>query len=149
MLAPDSMDICAQIKAARDCGVIRCAHVPGSFDLGQLAEHVGLATTPEALHEITATTARRLCVRILTHDRAYVGDLGAPAIAERLVETYFSAFPTPRHRYFTNTSADPAITDKWGRWLDSWAPFTKATFDTGVLIVGPAMCGVLWVEDED
>lgn len=147
MLAPDSMDICAQIKLARDCGVVRCEYVPGSFDLGQLAEHAGLATTPDTLHEITATTARRLCVRILTHDLAYTSDLVAPAIAERLIEAYFSAFPTLRHRYFTNTSADPSSPDR--SWLDSWCPFTKATFDTGVLIVGPALCGVLWVEDED
>ena len=31
----------------------------------------------------------------------------------------------------------------------SWNPATEATFDTGVLAVGPTGCACFWVEDED
>ena len=141
------MDICTQIKAARDCGVVHCAYLRGSLSLLELAERSGLAATSETYREIPAATARWLAVRILTHDLAYKCDLLPPAIAERLVETYLAAFASPGHRYFTNTQGDPSSADRF--WCESWAPATQATFDTGVLILGPTMAGVLWVEDED
>jgi hypothetical protein len=32
---------------------------------------------------------------------------------------------------------------------DSWTPATAATFDMGVLVIGAAKVGCLWVEEED
>lgn len=127
------MDICTQIKAARDCGVVHCAYLRGSLSLVELAEHSGLDATPESYREIPAATARRLAIRILTHDLAYQCELVTPAIAERLVETYLAAFAAPGHRCFTNVLGDPSSAERF--WLDSWAATTRATFDAGVLIV--------------
>jgi hypothetical protein len=141
------MDICSQIKAARDCGVVHCAYVRGSLSLVELAARSGLDATPDIYREIPAATARRLAVRILTHDLAFQCELVTPAIAERLVETYLSAFAAPGHRYFTNVLGDPSTAERF--WLDSWAAATRATFDAGVLILGPKLAGILWVEDED
>jgi hypothetical protein len=36
-----------------------------------------------------------------------------------------------------------------GRSFNSWDPATDATFDMGVLVLGAAKSGCLWVEDED
>lgn len=141
------MDICTQIRAARDCGVVHCAYVRGSLSLVELAERSGLAATSETYREIPAATARWLAVRILTHDLAYQCELVTPEIAERLVDAYFAAFAAPGHRYFTNLQGDRSNPDR--SWLDNWAPATRATFDAGVLILGPKLAGILWVEDED
>jgi len=131
------MDICTQIKAARDCGVVHCAYVRGSLSLVELAEHSGLATTPGTYREIPAATARRLAIRILTHDLAYQCELVSPVIADRLVDSYLSAFAAPGHRYFTNVLGDPSSAERF--CLDSWAAATRATFDAGVLILGPEL----------
>jgi hypothetical protein len=66
-----------------------------------------------------------------------------------LADRFLASFGTDGVHYFTNADfgarADPAFTlSSFG-----WNPVTAATFDTGVLVVGPRRCGCLWVEDED
>jgi hypothetical protein len=52
--------------------------------------------------------------------------------AEQLTERFFAQFGAGA-RFVTN----------------NWCPATDATFDGGVLVIGPQRSGCLWVEDED
>jgi hypothetical protein len=63
--------------------------------------------------------------------------------AKQLLLRFFSFFAADC-QFFTNAS----FNNDYSR-IKSWNPITKATFDTGVVIVNTHRIGILWVEDED
>ncbi len=73
----------------------------------------------------------------------------APALAEALVHRFFAAFGDADLRFFTNGTFHEAPGERLTYSGVSWQPATEATFDTGVLVLGPVASGALWVEDED
>ncbi len=58
-------------------------------------------------------------------------------------------FGTGGVRFFTNGTFHEPPEAQRIRSGASWTPVTPATFDTGVLVMGPRCSGCLWVEDED
>jgi hypothetical protein len=102
----------------------------------------GLSTDLLCYHEIGGSTARAIAVHVLNRDLAYHTEVMPTDDAIELVSLFFELYCGPSGRFFSNGdfSQKPAA---------SWMPATEATFDTGVLIVGSARSGCLWVEDED
>lgn len=144
-----TMDICEEIQTARSAGFVRCCIAPGVATLEQLAADSGLSTGSQLYHEIRADAARRLAFLILTKDLAYDCVVVAPALADSLLERFFAVFGSHDVRYFTNGTFHEAPAENPTHSGVTWQPATAATFDTGILIVGPIASGVLWVEDED
>lgn len=134
------MDIVAEIRAARGA---RCGYSAGGAGTG-LAAEFGLAPDPASYREIEAATARRLIELILHRDLAYHAEIMPAARAAELADRFLASFGTDGVHYFTNGNCAEQGGRNW-----SWNPVTAATFDTGVLVVGPRRCGCLWVEDED
>ena len=133
----------AEIHAARTDGVVRCGYSTRS-DPMELAAEFGLAADPARYREIDAATARRLVEIILHRDLAYDAEIMPAGRAAALADRFLSSFGTEGVRYFTNGTCAEHDGRNWG-----WNRVTSATFDTGVLVVGPRRCGCLWVEDED
>ena len=107
-----------------------------------VARAFGLSTDPSCYHEVVESTARAIAVHVLTRDLAYHSEVIPTDDALELVSLFFELCRGPSGRFFSNGdfSLKPPA---------SWIPATEATFDTGVLIVGSARSGCLWVEDED
>jgi hypothetical protein len=63
---------------------------------------------------------------------AYDAEVMPSTQAAQLCDRFFDQFGGGS-RYFTN----------------NWCPATGATFDEGILVLGPHCSGCLWVEDED
>ncbi|MFO1054393.1 MAG: hypothetical protein U1F36_19405 [Planctomycetota bacterium] len=143
------MSICDEIRGVRTAGVVRCGFSQGGSSLNQLAAEFGLSSASECYHEIDANAARRLAFLILTQDLAYNAALVDPALASSLVDQFFAAFGSRDVHYFTNGTFHEAPGEKATFSGVTWQPATAATFDTGVLIIGPVASGTLWVEDED
>jgi hypothetical protein len=137
-----SEDIATEIRAARGLDV-RCGYSTHPALTG-LAIEFGLAADPEYYQEIDAAAARRHLELILHHDLAYRVQHMPIARAAELTARFLAPFGTERVRYFTNATDFDATGQNW-----AWNPVTTATFDTGVLVVGPQLSGCLWVEDED
>lgn len=142
------MNVAEEIKAARSCGVVRCGIASGCPSLEVLAAEFGLSTDTACYHEISAAAALRLALLILTKDLAYGADILQPPLANSLAERFFAEFGAVGVRCFTNGNFGET---RWPATSASaaWHPATSATFDTGLLILGPVASGVLWVEDED
>jgi hypothetical protein len=137
------MDIVAEIHAARTCGVVHCGYSAGGAGVG-LAAEFGLTSDHASYREIDAATARRLLEVILHRDLAYNDEIMPAARADELAGRFLASFGTVGVHYFTNGNCAEQDGRNW-----SWNSVTAATFDTGVLVVGPRRCGCLWVEDED
>ncbi|MFO0797040.1 MAG: hypothetical protein U0804_06150 [Gemmataceae bacterium] len=140
------MDVVAEILAAR--GDARCGYSAGGAGVG-LAAEFGLAPDADRYREIDAATARRLIELVLHRDLAYRYELMPAARAVDLADRFLAPFGTDGVRYFTNAMFDEKAEPMFTLSSFGWNPVTAATFDTGVLVVGPRRCGCLWVEDED
>ena len=126
-----------EILAARWCGVVRCGVSAYSHrELSQLAAEFGLRDDPDAFRELSAAAAEELIKSVLHKDMAYGQPIMPEQQAARLTREFFAQFGADA-RFYSNG------------WPLSWTPATDATFDTGVLVIGPQRCGCLWVEDED
>ena len=143
------MNLCDEIRAARCAGLVRCSISPGSRTLGQLTAESGLSPDRQIYHEISAADARQLAYLILVQDLAYGTALVDPALANSLLDRFFAAFGSRDVQFFTNGTFHLVPESKAPCNGVTWQPATSATFDTGVLILGPIASGVLWVEDED
>lgn len=144
------MNIADEIIAARNCGVVHCglsSHV--SLSLSQLASEFELAPEPANYREIDAASARWLMEMILNQDMAYNAEIMPADRARGLADRFLSQFREQEARFFTNGSFHEKRGPKLTWSGVSWNPATQATFDTGVLILGPQCSGCLWVEDED
>ena len=76
---------------------------------------------------------------MLSTDLAYGSKIMPPDRAAGLWQQFLAAFEEQDIRFVTNGTADGS----------SWGPATSSTFDQGVLVIGPARVGCLWVEGED
>jgi hypothetical protein len=127
------MAIAEDIIAARRYGAVHCglSSLPSPV-ISELAREFGLRDVPEAYREIDERSARESVQRLLHRDQAYSAEIMTEQEAARLTEAFFAQFGAGS-RFFTN----------------NWCPATDATFDEGVLVMGPQGCGCFWVEDED
>lgn len=141
-----SADVIAEILAAR--AGARCGYSAGGAGAG-LAAEFGLASDPDCYREIDAATARRLIELVLRQDLAYLTELIPLTRAVDLADRFLAPFGTDGVRFFTNAMFDEKAEPMFTLSSFGWNPVTAATFDTGVLVVGPQRCGCLWVEDED
>jgi hypothetical protein len=145
-----AVNVIDEILAARRYGVIHC----GTFSrqvlsLAELAREFGLSGDAAHYREIDAASARRLAELVLHVDLAYKMAIMPAARAGELADRFLSQFANGAVRYFTNGTFHelPGARADWSG--TSWDPVTDATFDTGVLVLGPEYSGCLWVEDED
>jgi hypothetical protein len=140
------MTVVEEIIAARRCGVVRCglsSKQPRSVT--ELATEFGLEPDPCNYREIEEADARRLIVLVLRQDLAYDSQLMSIENATKLADRFLEQFGTGETRFYTNgTFYEPVP-----RRTTTWNPATSATFDTGVLVLGAAVSGCLWVKDED
>ena len=145
------MGVAEDIIAARDHGAVRCGlSSQRSPAVPELAREFGLRDQPSCYKEIDEEAARHLIGLVLQRDLAYNAEVMPGASAVELADRFLAQFG-PGTRYFSNgTWHLPSIVRADGVIHGaSWDPVTAATFDTGVLAIGPQCSGCLWVEDED
>ena len=126
-----------------------CEKVFNNID--DAAREFGLRPIGDNWRGIDRDTAARVLFALLIHDMAFSSPRMSEEVAVRACEEFLSNF-SPDSWFFTN-----------GQWEDgrtksehgncsfgpSWTPATDATFDGGVIVLGHARSGVLWLEDED
>ena len=133
------MDICDRIRRARLAGKTHCGIVNGRMAVVEAARTFGLADDSAIFRSIGPAEADAIAIRILHTDLAYGSKIMALARATHLWKRFLEAFEGQDVEFATNAGSDAC----------SWMPATKATFDLEVLVIGTAMAGCLWVEDED
>jgi hypothetical protein len=134
------MQICEQIRAERRFGKILCGVVDGRMTIIEVARAFGLADDSAIYRPIDRTGADTLARRILQTDLAYRSEIMDASRAARLWEQFMAMFDEQDVKFATNVISPT-------NW--NWAPATSATIDMGVLVIGSARAGCLWVEDED
>ena len=143
--------ICEDIIDARNCGHVRCGlSALAEPTVTDLAREFRLRDDATIYKEIDATAASRLIQTILQKDMAYGCRIMSTELSAELAAAFMQQFGSGA-RYFTNgtyhvqrVQLSPTV------WTGpSWDPATEATFDTGVLVIGQAGSGCLWIEDED
>jgi hypothetical protein len=92
---------------------------------------------------VNQTAAKKILTLIMTKDLAYGGEIMSLPVAAALIVKLFNLFPGDR-QFFTNASFENDYTS-----ISTWDSITKATFDTGIIIVGNNRIGILWAKDED
>ena len=146
------MGVAEDIIAARIYGVVRCGLSAQATPptIPDLAGEFGLADQPSFYREIEETAARYLIRTVLHRDMAYNAEVMPAALAVELADRFLAQFG-PGTRYFSNGSwhLPPVVRPDGVVCGPSWDPVTPATFDTGVLAIGPERSGCLWIEDED
>lgn len=118
--------------------------------VSELAREFGLFDGDACYKEIDQESARRLVEAVLWRDMAYNSELMPRAQAQQLASQFLANFDSSA-RYFSNGTwheEGNTFTGGSGSGI-GWDPVTSATFDTGVLVIGPDRSGCLWVEDED
>lgn len=138
------MDVVAAILSERDAGVVRCGiSAVATPKLSRLAEEFGLNSDSSLYAPIDARSAF-VRVRSLLHEGlATRSEILPLARASELAAQFLALFGTEGVRYFSNGELDGEF------HLSRWDPVTEATFDTGVLVLGPHRSGCLWVLEED
>jgi hypothetical protein len=94
-------------------------------------------------------SAMRLIQLILHEDLAFETAIIPTDLAAELAQRYLTQFGIVGARYYTNGDFYEDSATRPGGTSHSWSPTTEATFDTGVLVIGPVRSGCIWVEDED
>jgi hypothetical protein len=133
------MDICAQIRTERQAGKTRCSVADGCMTIGEAAGIFGLDQDVTIYRPIARSEADEIATHVLHADLAYGLDIMSRARAADLWRQFMALFDGQDVRFVTNVSSQ----------LNSSNPATEATFDMGVLVLGTAKVGCLWVEDED
>jgi hypothetical protein len=87
---------------------------------------------------------------VLARDLAYDRELMDESKARALADEFLRQFG-PNARFFTNREfrRQAADASEWVQRTAEWDPVTRATFDTGVVVVDVDRAGLLWFEDED
>ena len=144
------MCVADEIQSAREAGVVHCGlSSQASPSVPELAAEFGLSRDPGVYREIDAAAARRLVQLILHQDMAYNSEIIPLPHAAELADRFLDQFGIDGVRFYTNGTFHEARGPNLTWSGASWNPATKATFDTGVLVVSPKCRGCLWVEDED
>jgi hypothetical protein len=145
------MGVAEDIIAARIYGAVRCGlSSQPAPTLMELAREFGLREEQACYQEIDESAARRLIHLVLHRDLAYNAEIMPEARAAELADGFLGGFGAGT-RYFSNGTWHLPPVARSDRVVQgaSWEPVTAATFDTGVLAIGPERSGCLWVEDED
>ncbi len=141
------MSVVDEILTAHDhgarCGVSAATN-PSVVDV---AAEFGLRAERRVYREIDAATARAVVCHVLSRGLVYHTRYMSPDEADRLAAAFLDLFG-PAALYFGNGWRPPDVPGE-RMMSNSWTPATDATFDTGVVVVGPERSGCLWVEDED
>ena len=115
--------------------------------LTELLPLFGVPSQKQALLRVSEALALQIARSILHKDIAYHTEIMTMARADELARKFMARFHSAPQDYFSNGSFthhdDGSVT------LSSWNPLTKATFDTGIIVVDAGHVGCLWVEDED
>ena len=142
------MGVCDEIVEIRDarCGLSSLT----SPIIPELAREFGLSDQQWRYKEIGEDDGRKLVHTLLHRDLAYNAELMSAAQAEELGNRFLGQFG-PGTRYFTNGTWHTlsTIRSDGAAAVTSWDPVTSATFDMGILAIGPERSGCMWVEDED
>mgnify|MGYP003449637047 FL=1 len=137
-----------QIRTERGSGKVHAVieardHRP----VTELLPLFGLSSQQPALLRVSESLALQIARSILHKDIAYHTEIMPLARAGELARKFLASFQSPPVDCFSNGSFthhdDGSVT------LSSWNPLTKATFDTGIIVVDAGHVGCLWVEDED
>ena len=146
------MTVADDIVGGRIYGVVRCglSEKAAPPTLAELVRQFGLGDDPASYKEIDETAARYLIHLVLHRDMAYNAEVMPLARAVELADQFLAQFG-PDTRNFSNGSwhLPPVVRPDAVACGPSWNPVTTATFDTGVLAIGQARSGCLWIEDED
>jgi hypothetical protein len=105
----------------------------------EIARVFGLADDSRIYRSIGIIEAGEIVAHVLCADLAYGSVMMSVSRAADLWKQFLALFDGEGIKFVTNA----------GTQLDSWDPATQATFDMGVIVVGTAKAGCLWVEDED
>jgi len=130
----------AEIVRLRTTGRVHCGII-STNNIIDIANAFGLSTDSKTYNEIDAETACHILTEILHSDLAYNSEIMPLQKAAELASRFLKQYPERDCRFFTNGSLFLKANVK------SWNPATDATFDTGVIVLGPNNSGCLWVED--
>ncbi|KAB8331940.1 hypothetical protein SD80_020695 [Scytonema tolypothrichoides VB-61278] len=93
--------------------------------------------------EVNQEEAQKILSFVMTKDLAYSVPLMSLEEAENIIVKLFDFFPG-YCKFFTN-----ALFRNNYSGISAWDSITKATFDTGIIVVSHKRIGILWVKDED
>lgn len=111
--------------------------------LDDVARLSGLEELGRGWVEVDERLAREFLTAILHKDLAYKVEVMPEARAHWLSEEFLRSFGEHGSRFATNIADVPSSSPF------AWTPATEFTFDAGVVVLGPAAAGLLWVADED
>jgi hypothetical protein len=133
------MSIFNQIQSERRSGRTKCGVVAGKLTLVELVRAFELSNDIAIYRSVERVEADAIATHILEIDLAYGLRIMTPPRAMELWQGFMDAFEGQEVSFATNV---------W-TGMKSWNRATEATFDMGVLVIGPNAGGCLWVEDED
>jgi hypothetical protein len=162
-----TFDFRARVQKVRACGVVHLAEGTRA-DLGRaLAGEIAIQGDPRSVadalargldfhalgrrwRELARPDAHAVLAAVLTRDLAYDRELMDESKARALADEFLRQFG-PNARFFTNREfrRQAADASEWVQRTAEWDPVTRATFDTGVVVVDVDRAGLLWFEDED
>lgn len=135
------------IRERRDYGRVHVAVYelePGEpTDADAIMEASGLEPVAEV--ELTPDDALVATTEVLARDLAHRATIMPNEDAEALASSFLRLFPAPA-TYWTN--GELLVAQAHGT-SGAWTSATKATFDSGLVVVSATRAGILWVEDED
>ncbi len=131
-----------ELRARRTVGGVHVGVIDAA-PLPAVATAFALRPATSTYRRIDREEAGRLLTRLLHRDLAYDAEIMPLADARRLAKELLALVPDAE--LFTNRSFGKAP----GEAVLAWDPATDATFDTGVIALGPTRSLCVWVEDED
>lgn len=145
------MNIVADIKSRRTCGLVHCGYLPQSAPFPTVASSFSLSPDVSNYHQIVKSEALQILTLILHRDMAYHEEIMPEETAAALSATFLQSFEDESATFFTNAdyTRKGGIFGKQGRFGPTWYPVTKAAFDAGVIVLSKTQCACLWIEDED
>jgi hypothetical protein len=141
------MDPFEAIRKERKAGKVFAETGKAASSAAAAAAAFGLKDDAGLYRETDAEMARAIVVNVLHRDLAYGNRVLSLARAQALASEVIQRFADPKTKFFTNAEfkedAAAALV------LSRWDPATTATFDTGVIMLGPSESACVWVADED
>ncbi|NMG22250.1 hypothetical protein [Brasilonema bromeliae] len=145
----------AEVLSKRNCGEVlfeikklipdetieRSENLTAILDL--FVSQLGYSSLGLRWKEVNQGEAQKILKFIMTKDLAYSVQLMSLEEAEKIVVKLFQIFPG-NCKFFTN-----ALFRNNYSGISAWDSITKATFDTGIIVVSERRIGILWVQDED
>ncbi|MGR5150122.1 hypothetical protein ACQKP8_26700 [Photobacterium alginatilyticum] len=128
------------------CGNLKlCVYPQLDTSLSQVLSKAGLYSDIEKLVSIHEEGAKEIVKFLLWKDLAYGSEIMSKSDAEEYVNVIFSDLVPSDSKFYTNTT--------WNDYHDSntlsFASFTDATFDCGVIAVSDGQVFIFWVQAED